>query len=134
MRATYTLDSNLESIDKAEVAARAIALEAGFRREDSDYISLAVHEAAANAVLHGNQCDPSKHIAVRIEAAPETLTVSVRDEGEGLDASAIPDPLAPGNLLKESGRGIFLIRSLMDEVRFHNLNPGTEIIMIKHLR
>ena len=134
MRATYTLDSNLESVDKAEAAARAIALQAGFRQQDSDHISLAVHEATANAVLHGNQCDLRKHVAVRFEAAPEIFTVSVRDEGEGLDTGTLPDPLAPRNLLKESGRGIFLIRSFMDEVRFRNLNPGTEITMIKHLR
>jgi serine/threonine-protein kinase RsbW len=85
-------------------------------------------------VLHGNKCDPHKHVTVLFEAAPESFTVWVRDEGEGLDIAAIPDPLAPQNLLKESGRGIFLIRAFMDEVRFRNLNPGTEITMIKRVR
>lgn len=133
-RISYTLDSTLESVDKAEAAVRAFALKAGFGDEVSDHISLAVREATENAVLHGNKCDPHKHVTVLFEAAPESFTVWVRDEGEGLDIAAIPDPLAPQNLLKESGRGIFLIRAFMDEVRFRNLNPGTEITMIKRVR
>ena len=134
MKVSYTLDSTLESVDKAEAAARAMALKAGFREEDSGHISLAVREATVNAVLHGNQYAPDKHVTVLFEAAPESLTVRVRDEGKGLDAATIPDPLAPQNLSKESGRGIFLIRAFMDEVRFRNINPGTELTMIKYVR
>ena len=93
-----------------------------------------MREAALNAVLHGNKCDPHKHATLLIEAAQESITVWLRDAGEGLDTADIPDPLAPENLLKESGRGIFLIRTFMDEVRFRSLNPGTEITMIKHVR
>ncbi len=62
------------------------------------------------------------------------MTVSVRDEGLGLDPTGLPNPLAPENLLKQSGRGIFLIRAFMDEVRFRSLSPGTEIMMTKHVR
>jgi serine/threonine-protein kinase RsbW len=62
------------------------------------------------------------------------LTITVRDQGSGLDAKRIPDPLAPENLLKSSGRGIFLIRAFMDEVRFSDLSPGTEITMTKFVR
>jgi serine/threonine-protein kinase RsbW len=134
MKVSYTLDSTLESVDKAEKAARAMALKAGFREEDSGQISLAVREATVNAVRHGNEYAPDKHVTVLLEAAPEGLTVRVRDEGKGLDAGAIPDPLAPQNLYKESGRGIFLIRAFMDEVRFRNINPGTELTMIKYVR
>ena len=118
MRVSYTLDSTLESVDKVEAEARAMALKAGFRDEDSGHISLAVREATVNAVRHGNEYSRDKHVTVLLEAAPESLTVQVRDEGKGLDAAAIPDPLAPQNLFKESGRGIFLIRAFMDEVRF----------------
>jgi serine/threonine-protein kinase RsbW len=134
MKVSYTLDSTLESVDKAEAAARAMALKAGFREEDSGHISLAVREATVNAVLHGNEYSPDKHVTVLLEAAPESLTVRVCDEGKGLDAASLPDPLAPQNLSKESGRGIFLIRAFMDEVRFRNINPGTELTMIKYVR
>jgi serine/threonine-protein kinase RsbW len=111
-----------------------MALKAGFREEDSGHISLAVREATVNAVLHGNEYASDKHVTVLFEAAPESLTVRVCDEGKGLDAAALPDPLAPQNLSKESGRGIFLIRAFMDEVRFRNINPGTELTMIKYVR
>jgi serine/threonine-protein kinase RsbW len=134
MRVSYTLDSTLDSVDKAEAAALTMALKVGFPEEDSGRISLAVREATVNAVLHGNEYDSHKHVTLLLEAAPESLTVRVRDEGKGLDADAIPDPLAPQNLSKESGRGIFLIRAFMDEVRFRIINPGTEVTMIKYVR
>ena len=133
-KVSYTLDSTLETANKAEVAARAFALRAGFHEGDAEEIATAVREATVNAVLHGNRCDPHKHITLRFEVAPKEFTVRVRDEGEGLDTAVIPDPLAPQNLLKESGRGIFLIRAFMDEVRFRNMNPGMEITMIKYVR
>jgi serine/threonine-protein kinase RsbW len=67
------------------------------------------------------------------EKTPDALVITVADQGQGLDPSKIPDPLAPENLLKTSGRGIFLIRSFMDEVQFRTLQPGTEIKLIKHV-
>jgi serine/threonine-protein kinase RsbW len=71
------------------------------------------------------------HIA--FETNQDALTITIRDEGKGLDPGEIPDPLAPENLLKQSGRGIFLIRAFMDEVRIRNMEPGTEITLIKKL-
>jgi serine/threonine-protein kinase RsbW len=133
-KVSYILDSTLASVNKAEAAARTIALRSGFDEEDSERISMAVREATVNAVLHGNEYDPYKHVTVLFEAVPERFTVWVRDEGGGVDAADIPDPLAPEDLLKESGRGIFLIRAFMDEVRVRNIDPGTEITMIKHVR
>jgi serine/threonine-protein kinase RsbW len=133
-RVSYTLESSLESVNKAEQAARELAVKSGFDEEEIDRISMAVREATVNAVLHGNQYDPKKRVTVAFEATPQTLSVAVRDEGKGLDPSSVPDPLAPENLLKQSGRGIFLIRAFMDEVRFRSMEPGTEITLIKHVR
>jgi serine/threonine-protein kinase RsbW len=132
-RISYTLESSLESVNKAEQAARDLAAKVGFDEEEVDRISMAVREATVNAVLHGNQYDPKKRVTIAFEATPENLSVAVRDEGNGLDPEGIPDPLAPENLLKQSGRGIFLIRAFMDEVRFRQMNPGTEITLIKHV-
>ncbi len=95
---------------------------------------MAVREATVNAVLHGNRYDPAKRVTVSFESTAEALTIAVRDEGPGLDPATLPDPLAPENLLKQSGRGIFLIRTFMDEIHFRNLSPGTEITMIKFVR
>jgi len=132
-RVSYRLDSTLESVNQAEEAAGAIAAKAGFDEEEIQRISMAVREAAVNAVLHGNQYDPQKKMTVGFENTDGTLIITITDEGRGLDLSQVPDPLAPENLLKQSGRGIFLIRAFMDEVRIRTLQPGTEITMIKHV-
>jgi len=94
---------------------------------------MAVREAAVNAVLHGNDYDPAKTITVSLENTGSSLVFSIADQGKGLDPDTLPDPLAPENLLRGTGRGIFLIRSFMDEVKFRQLYPGTELTLIKHL-
>ena len=132
-RVSYTLDSTLDSVDKAEEAAAKLAAGAGFSDEDRYRIAIAVREAAVNAVLHGNGSNPQKKMTVSYENTGESLVITIADQGNGLDPKNIPDPLAPENLLKQSGRGIFLIRSFMDEVRFRALEPGTEITLIKHV-
>ncbi len=131
-RVSYTLDSTLASVDKAEEAARQIATEAGFAEEAIDGIAMSVREAAVNAVLHGNAYDPAKKMQVEFDTRNGDLVITIRDQGGGLEESQIPDPLAPENLLKTSGRGIFLMRTFMDEVRIRKTEPGTEVTLIKH--
>jgi serine/threonine-protein kinase RsbW len=94
---------------------------------------MAVREATVNAVLHGNDYDPAKQIAVSFENDGKDLVIKIRDQGKGLDPATLPDPLAPDNLMRGTGRGIFLIRSFMDEVHFRQLHPGTELTLVKHL-
>ena len=96
-------------------------------------VTMAVREAAINAVLHGNEYDPAKQITVSFENTGNALVFTIADQGKGLDTEKLPDPLAPQNLLRGTGRGIFLIRSFMDEVHFRQLHPGTELTLIKHL-
>jgi serine/threonine-protein kinase RsbW len=132
-RISYTLDSTLDSVNKAEETAEQIAAKAGFADDTIHLIAMAVREAAVNAVLHGNAYDPAKKMFISYETTPESFVITVADQGKGLDMSSVPDPLAPENILKQSGRGIFLIRSFMDEVRFRMLHPGTEITLVKHM-
>ncbi len=131
-RVSFTLDSNLESVDKIEQTAEQYAERAGFDEDTAAHIAMAVREAAVNAVMHGNAYDPEKQVSVLFETTAQTLTVRVADQGPGLDPDTIPDPLAPENILRGSGRGIFLIRAFMDEVHFRQLHPGTELTLIKH--
>ncbi len=133
-RVSYTLESTLASVNKAEQAVTEVAAKAGFDEDQCGRIAMAVREATVNAVLHGNRYDPAKRVTVCFESIPDSLTITVRDEGPGLDTRMLPDPLAPENLLKQSGRGIFLIRTFMDEIYFRALSPGTEITMIKFVR
>ena len=101
---------------------------------DPDDIEVALREAIANAVLHGNKEDPSKHVHLKFRCEPDgELFFVVRDEGPGFDPDKVPDPLAPENLMRGTGRGIFLIRSFMDEVHFRQLHPGTELTLVKNL-
>jgi len=132
-RVSYTLDSTLETVDSAERAAGQIATEAGFDEEEVMRISMAVREAAVNAVLHGNAYDPGKKVDLAFERTGDDLVITIRDQGKGMDLSKIPDPLAAENLLKTSGRGIFLIRSFMDDVQISPSQTGTEIKLIKHV-
>jgi serine/threonine-protein kinase RsbW len=130
---SYTLDSTLETVDHAEEKATRIATELGFREDEVMQISMAVREGAINAVLHGNAYAPDKKVILAFEHTPEDLVITIRDQGRGIDLSGIPNPLAPENLLKTSGRGIFLMRSFMDVVEIRPSQTGTEIKLIKHV-
>lgn len=131
-RISFTLDSSLDSVNKVEETAAQYALRAGFDEDTVSHIGMAVREAAVNAVLHGNAYDKGKNITASFEATSESLIIRIADQGSGLDPDTIPDPLAPENILRGSGRGIFLIRAFMDEVNFRQLHPGTELTLIKH--
>ncbi len=130
-RVCLTLDSVIGSVQTIEDTAESFAREAGFDEDTASNISMVAGEAAANAVLHGNKKDPAKHVTATFELTEKALRISVADEGPGMDPDTIPDPLAPENVLRSSGRGVFLMRALMDEVHFRQLTPGTEITLVK---
>ncbi len=131
-RKTLQLPSTMESVAEIESIAEKMALEAGFDEDEIFHIAVSVREAAVNSVLHGNENDPAKPITASFELTAASLIFILSDQGKSFDPDSLPDPLAPENLLRGSGRGIFLIRSFMDEVHFRQLNPGTELTMIKH--
>lgn len=132
-RVSYELDSSLETIDRAEQKATHIAAELGFGEDEVMQISMAVREGAVNAVLHGNAYAPDKKVTLAFERTGSDLVITIRDQGPGMDLSKIPNPLAPENLLKTSGRGIFLMRSFMDVVEIRPSKTGTELKLIKHV-
>jgi serine/threonine-protein kinase RsbW len=123
----------MESVSEVEEAADHLATEAVLDEDQRFHIGMAVREAAINAVLHGNEYDPTRQIDVSLENTGKDLVFVIADQGQGFNPDKVPDPLASENLLRGTGRGIFLIRSLMDEVHFRQLHPGTELTLIKHL-
>ena len=129
----FSLSSTMESVSEVEAAAEKFATEAGVDEDERFRITMAVREAAVNAVLHGNDYDPAKKISASFENNGKSIVIKISDEGKGLDPDTLPDPLAPENLMRGTGRGIFLIRSFMDEVHFRQLHPGTEMTLVKHL-
>jgi serine/threonine-protein kinase RsbW len=133
-RVSLTLPSSLDSVTAVERAAEDFIERAGFAPDLVHDIVVAVHEAVINAVIHGNRYCPKKRVTVSFEANSECIILRIADQGEGLNTDDIPDPLAPENLLKSSGRGIFLIRNFVDEVHFCKLNPGTELTLVEYRR
>jgi serine/threonine-protein kinase RsbW len=130
---SFKLPSTMDSVAEIEAAAEKLTHTAGMDEDEGFRVAMAVREAAVNAVLHGNNYDPKKFVTANFENTGKSLVITIADEGEGLDPEKLPDPLAPENLLRGTGRGIFLIRSFLDEVHFRQLHPGTELTLVKHL-
>jgi serine/threonine-protein kinase RsbW len=102
--------------------------------DDSHWIGIAVREAVANAVKHGNRQDPDKRVEVDLGVEGDSLVIQVLDEGGGFNPEEVGDPRAPENVLKPSGRGIFYMQNFMDEIEY-SFRPdgGTMVTMRKHL-
>jgi len=129
-----TLDSDLKNVEVAEEITRRVAGTAGFDEDEQHRIEMAVHESMINAIWHGNKNDSSKSVWLRFKIHPDRLEIRIRDQGNGFDPNHIPNPLENENLLNVSGRGIFLIRTFMDEFRVeHVTGAGTEVTMVKRL-
>lgn len=125
-----SLASEYDNIDLVDSVTEACLRFAGFDETLTEHMTLAIREAAANAIKHGNRQQPEKIAEVIFEIDNETITVHIRDQGEGFEVEEVPDPLAPENILKGAGRGIFLMRQLMDEVSFA-FDGGTHVTMRK---
>ena len=128
--------STYEMLDFVQVASDHLGRLAGLDDEALHWVGVAVRESVVNAIKHGNKGDEHKHVHVEFTpldvGRPAGIVIRVRDEGPGFDPDNVPDPLAPENLLKNSGRGIFLIRSFMDEVALQRAaEGGMEIVMVK---
>ena len=130
--------SDVKAVDLVQILADRVAADMGLDEESVHWVGIAVRESVINAITHGNQNDPKKLIFVEFETATgdgsPCLIIRVRDQGRGFDPATIADPLAPENLLKPGGRGVFLIRQFMDDVRIERSpTGGTELQMIKRV-
>ncbi len=94
-----------------------------------DAVTLAVSEAVSNGIKHGNKSDASKKITLRIKLTDEKIIIESMDEGEGFELEKIPDPTNPENLLKESGRGIFIIQNVIDKLSYEFTENGTLTVL-----
>jgi serine/threonine-protein kinase RsbW len=127
------LDSTMETVEYIETMALEAARNAGFQGDSLDKITFAVHETAANAVIHGNRYSEKKKVLVTISVTGACLKITIADEGDGFDVDALPDPAATPGLLQYHGRGIFLSRAFMDEYHVHPRDTGgTEVTLIKY--
>ncbi len=127
-----TLPGRIESVEQAAVAVAAILQRSGISEEVAFGIDMAVREAVTNAIVHGNQQDEGKQVRIKIECSPSSLEMSVHDEGAGFNPQEVPNPTETENILKSSGRGIFFMRTFMDNVEWL-IRPegGTTVRMSK---
>lgn len=129
-----SLPSRLESVEEAAIEASNYATEAGYDDLALYAIDMAVREAVANAVKHGNLLDESKQVELTFDDQPKGLEITVRDFGTGFAVEEIPDPTNPENLLKATGRGILFMRNFTEEVEWYEHPEGGTVVKMRKLR
>lgn len=133
-----TIHSVFDTLDLIQVVSDRFAALGGLDEDATHWVGVSVRESVINAIKHGNRFDPAKIVTVEFAleppGVPNALVITITDEGEGFDVVDVADPLAPENLLRSSGRGIFFMRSFMDDVT-HQRRPagGMAVQMIKRL-
>jgi len=132
------IPSLFEMVDLVQVLSDRMGNMAGFDEDAVHWIGVAVRESVINAIKHGDKEDAAKPVTIEFGFTPidrpTELVVSITDRGEGFEPEEVADPLAPENILKSSGRGIFFMRNFMDEVRLQRApEGGMEVRMVKKL-
>ena len=132
------IPSLFDMVDLVQVLSDRMGHMAAFDEDAIHWVGVAVRESVINAIKHGNREHPGKTVTIEFAFTPidnpTELVVSVKDQGEGFEAEEVADPLAPENILKSSGRGIFFMRSFMDDVQMSRApEGGMEVRMVKKL-
>ena len=128
---TLQIPSSSAELERVDTVTERIAQDMGFSDNARADLAICVTEAVNNAIVHGHKARQDLPVDIRFEIYKDFLRVSVRDYGQGFEAEHLPDPTSPENLLKVNGRGIHLIRALMDDVEIRHLDVGMEVTMIK---
>jgi serine/threonine-protein kinase RsbW len=127
-----SLRSERKNITQVEPFIRAIPECSSLEETTFFNMLIAVTEAVNNAIIHGNKCDPDKTASLSIMTSDSEILFTIQDEGHGFDPSSVADPRDPENLLREGGRGVFLIHSLVDAVHYQQLPIGMQVsILVK---
>jgi anti-anti-sigma factor len=125
-----SIASDFGFVELAELATNNLARMVGFDEDTSMWISMAIRESVINAIKHGNKLDPGKRVDVQYTVSSDGLTVRINDQGDGFNPESIPNPLDPENLLKPTGRGIFYMKTFMDEVEYSPRPGGGTIVRL----
>lgn len=129
-----SISSALDNLDLIQVFTDCLTDFMDFDEDSAHWIGMSVRESVTNAMQHGNKLDIDKKVDICYRVSPDRISISVKDQGTGFQVDNIPSPLDTDNLLKPSGRGIFYIRTFMDEVEFRSLDQGgTEVYMMKKI-
>lgn len=127
------IESDPNNLITIEEFVNYFSKDLGLSDEQLSVLLLAVTEATTNAIIHANKCDPTKLVKIHAQIEDSKLLIKIKDEGKGFDPTKLPDPTQPENLLKDSGRGVFLMKVYMDEVKYNVTPSGLETILILNI-
>ena len=125
------IGSRYDHIDLIQIVVDDALARLGLDDDSRHWVGIAVREAVANAIKHGNRQDPEKEVEVELDITPSEAVIRVQDHGEGFDPREIGDPLAPENLLKPNGRGIFYMKNFMDEIQYSRSPEGGTVVTLR---
>lgn len=129
-----SIGSDLEQVDLVGIVIQSTLEQIGVESDQSHWLVMSVREAVINAILHGNREDSTKRVLVEVDLEGQDFVVRIEDEGEGFDPDSLPDPTAPENLLRPSGRGIFMMRQFADSIEYSFPSKrGTVVTMRKRI-
>ena len=127
------IESNPNNLLTVEEFVNYFARDIGIDESRMNGLMLSVTEATTNAIIHANKCDETKLVKINVKVDSGKVIITVKDEGIGFDPLKVPDPTEPENLLKDSGRGVYLMRFYMDDLKYNITSTGTETILILNL-
>ena len=127
------IESDPNNLITVEEFVNYFCVEVNLPDEKLSNVLLAVTEATTNAIIHANKCDRAKTVTIDASEENSKLIIKIKDEGEGFDPGNIPDPTEPENLLKDSGRGIYLMRVYMDDLKYNRTPSGMELVLTVNL-
>ena len=126
---TKEIPSDPELLPDLENFIVDLAVKSNLREDKLNSLALSFSEAASNSVVHGNKFDKNKKVKITVLINEKTMTIIIKDEGKGFDITTVPDPTKPENILKDSGRGIHIMRSYLNDLRYNFTPTGTEAIL-----
>ena len=129
-----TINSNPKSIGRVEGFLQKVKKKVDLDEIQMHKLMVSLTEAVNNAIIHGNKADPSKKVKIACDCEHDDLVLTISDEGKGFRLKNVKNPLKEENLLRTSGRGIFLMRTLMDRVEYHMTKTGASVTLIMGLR
>jgi len=127
------IESDPNNLITVEEFVNYFAIDLNIDKEKMQGLMLAVTEATTNAIKHGNKSDTNKKVHISVDKQNNKLFIKIKDEGKGFDPAQVPDPTHPDNLLKDSGRGLYLMKFYMDDVQYRITPDGTETILVLNL-
>lgn len=124
------IESNPRNLITVEEFVNYFAIECAVPENKIPGLLLSITEATTNAIIHGNKSDPKKIVTIDVVKTNSKLIIKIKDQGAGFNPEKVPDPTEPENLLKDSGRGLYLMRIYMDEITYNINSSGTETILV----